>query len=596
MKNEWVSSYKEENRIIYKGMGNIEGDKLLNLRDLVVNSKTKYGERIAFKFKRNRKIVEKTYLEFASDIDCIGTALCNLGLKNKKIAIISENRYEWAVSYLAIANGAGIVVPLDKHLPEVEIENLLMRSKCEAIFFSKQYKETMENISKKNDFVKKYICMDEIPMDKDKKFVTMDYLAEKGTKELMKGNKCFTEAKIDNETMNFLIFTSGTTKASKGVMLSHKNIISGINSCSAIIKLNKDDVHLSLLPLHHTFENTIGFLYMVYSGVCIAYCEGIKHLADNLQEFNVSILIAVPAIYEALYKKFTDGIKKSGKANLVNFLKKLSNVCDKCKINARRKIMSPVRKKISPKLRFMVSGAAPMKEEIMEEFENIGIRFVQGYGLTETAPIVCATNPEKRMIGGVGYPVKDVCVTLDNIDENGMGELLVKGGNVTLGYFENIEETKEVFTEDGWFKTGDLAQISPKGEVKIVGRAKSMIVFPNGKKAFPEEYESILNMESFIKDSFVWGYKTKDGDVEICAKIVVDGKDENIANKVEEVIKKINKDVPQYKIIRYFILTKQELVKTTTLKIKRPIEQKKTEEYISSTGKDMRKLNRSFMD
>lgn len=596
MKNEWVSDYEEGNRIVYKGMGNIEGDQLLNLRDLVMNSKTKYGKRIAFKFKRNRKIVEKTYLDFASDIDYIGTALCSLGLKNKKIAIIAENRYEWAVSYLAVANGTGIVVPLDKHLPEVEIENLLVRSKCEAIIFSKQYKEIMKSISLKNSFVKKYICMDEISLDNDKKFINFNGLFDKGTKELMKGNKSFTNAKIDNESMNFLIFTSGTTKASKGVMLSHKNIISGINSCSAIIKLNKDDVHLSLLPLHHTFENTIGFLYMVYSGVCIAYCEGIKHLAENLQEFNVSILIAVPAIYEALYKKFNDGIKKSGKVKLVNFLKKVSTVCDKCKINARRTIMAPVRKKISPKLRFMVSGAAPMKEEIMDEFENIGIRFVQGYGLTETAPIVCATNPEERMIGGVGYPVKDVCVTLNNIDENGMGELLVKGGNVTLGYFENEEETKEVFTEDGWFKTGDLAQIFPKGEVKIVGRAKSMIVFPNGKKAFPEEYESILNMEDFIKESFVWGYKTKDGDVEICAKVVVDGKEEDIASKVEEAVKRLNKEVPQYKIIRYFILSKEELIKTTTLKIRRPVEQKKTEEYINSTGKDMRKLNRSFIN
>ena len=595
MEKKEVLIYEENNRTIYKGNGNIDCDKLLNLRDLVMSSKTKYGERIAFKFKRNRKIIEKSYLNFASDIDCIGTALCTLGLKGKKIAIISENRYEWAVSYLAIANGTGVVVPLDKHLPESEIENLLLRSKCEAIFFSKQYKEIMKSISLKNNFVKKYICMDDIPMDKEKKFVTMDYLAGKGTKELIKGNRCFTNAKIENESMNFLIFTSGTTKASKGVMLSHKNIISGINSCAAIIKLNKDDVHLSLLPLHHTFENTIGFLYMIYSGVCIAYCEGIKHLAENLQEFNVSILIAVPAIYEALYKRFNEGIKKSGKEKAVKTLEKMASFFDKFGLSARRKIMAPIRNRISPKLRFMVSGAAPMKEDIIEAFENIGIRFVQGYGLTETAPIVCATNPEKRMVGGVGYPVKDVCVTLDNIDENGIGELLVKGGNVTLGYFENLEETKEVFTEDGWFKTGDLAQISEDGEVKIVGRAKSMIVFPNGKKAFPEEYESILNIENFIKESFVWGYKTNDGDVQICAKIVVDGKDENVASKVEEVIKEINKNVPQYKIIRYFILTNEELTKTTTLKIKRPIEQKKTEEYIISTGKDMRKLNKSFI-
>ena len=597
MKNKIVERYEENRRTIYKGTGIFEGETLTNLRDLVRRSRDKYGDKTAFKFKRDRKLVEKSYKDFAEEVDCIGTALCNSDLKNKKIAIIAENRYEWAVAYMAIVNGTGVVVPLDKYLPEIEIENLLNRSKCEAIFFSKQYKEIMENISKKNDHIKMFICMDKISMDKKKKFVTMDYLAEKGKKELMKGNKTFIEAKIDNEAMNFLLFTSGTTKASKGVMLAHKNIIANINACAAVIKLKEDDVHLSLLPLHHTFENTIGFSYMLYAGVCIAYCEGVKHIADNLHEFNVSILVAVPAIYETLYKRLQDGIKKSGKSKMVNKLEKLSDFLYKYKINIRRLIMSPVRNKLAPKLRCMVSGAAPMDSEIMHGFERMGIRFVQGYGLTETSPLVCVTNPYEELIGSVGYPVKDVCVTLDNVDDNGMGELLVKGQNVTLGYFENEEDTKEAFTEDGWFRTGDLATIDEDSAIRIVGRAKSMIVFPNGKKAFPEEYETLLNTEDFIKESFVWGYKTGDGDVQICAKVIVnDGiNPEEAVSKIEKCIKDINANIPQYKIIRYFVVSKEELVKTTTLKIKRPVEEKKMVEFIASTGKDMRKLNKSVI-
>lgn len=597
MKNKIVDKLNENGRVVYKGTGIFDGDSLKNLRDLVNRSKIKFGDKVAFKFKRNRKLVEKTYNDFAADVDCIGTALCTSDLKNKKIAIIAENRYEWAVSYMAIANGTGVVVPLDKHLPQLEIENLLERGNCEAIFFSKQYFEIMKEIAQKNVRIKMFICMDDIPMDKKKRFVTMDYLATKGTKALIKGNKSFVEADIKNEDMNFLLFTSGTTKASKGVMLTHKNIISNINACAAVIKLKEDDVHLSLLPLHHTFENTIGFSYMLYAGVCISYCEGIKHIADNLHEFNVSILVAVPAIYETLYKRLQDGIKKSGKSKLVNRLEKLSDFLYKHKINLRRFIMAPVRNKLAPKLRFMVSGAAPMDSEIMHGFERMGIRFVQGYGLTETSPLVCVTNPYEELIGSVGYPVKDVCVSLDNMDDNGMGELLVKGENVTLGYFENKEDTKEAFTEDGWFRTGDLVTISEDGAIKIVGRAKSMIVFPNGKKAFPEEYESLLNSEEFIKESFVWGYKTSDGDIEICAKIVINdnAKTEDVIPKIEKCIKEINVNIPQYKIIRYFVVTKEELVKTTTLKVKRPIEEKKMIEFISSTGKDMRKLNKSVI-
>jgi len=589
--------YKKNKRRIVKGLGFFEGAELKNLKELVKRSKEKFGNKVAFRYKENNEIVEKSYIDFDADIDCFGTALCVSDLTGAKIAIIGENRYEWAVSYLSVANGTGIVVPLDKHLPELEIKNLLERSECEAIIFSKKYKECMESISLTNSKIKLFICMDDIILDKSKRFVTMKYMMEVGAKALIKNNKAFVDAKIDEEKMSILLFTSGTTSTSKGVMLSHRNIASNINSCAGLIKGLENDIHLSLLPLHHTFENTIGFLFLIYSGICISYCQGIKYLAENLKEFDVSILIAVPAIYEAIYKKLKEGIKKSGKEKLVNKIEAFSEFLYNHGIDLRRQLMAPVRNKLAPRLRIAVSGAAPMNAEIIEAFERMGVRFIQGYGLTETSPLVCATSPFKNMAGSIGYPVKDVEIALDNIDENGMGELIVRGKNITSGYYKNEEETKDAFTKDGWFRTGDLAVFSKDGSVKLSGRAKSMIVFPNGKKAFPEEYETLLNEEEYIKDSFVWGYRTKDGDIEVCAKIVVDSKSkEDVAEKIEEKIKEINANIPKYKILRYFIITKEELVKTTTLKIKRPIEEKKTLEFIEKSGKDMRKLNKTYID
>ena len=590
--------YKKNKRRIIKGLGFFKGAELKNLKELVNRAKRLYGNKVAFRYKENGEIIEKSYIDLASDIDCFGTALCVSGLKGAKIAIISENRYEWAVSYLSVTNGTGVVIPLDKHLPELEIKNLLERSECDAVIFSKKYTEYMENIAKTFPNAKLFICMDDIILDKDKKFVTMKYMMEVGAKEIIKNNRIFVDAKIDEEKMSVLLFTSGTTNISKAVMLTHRNIASNVNSCAGLIEGRSDDIHLSLLPLHHTFENTIGFLFLVYSGICISYCQGIKYLTDNLKEFDISVIIAVPAIYEAIYKKLKEGIKKSGKEKIVNKLENFSEFLYKHGINLRRYIMAPIRKKLSPRLRIAVSGAAPMNSEVIEAFERLGIRFIQGYGLTETSPLVCATSPFKAMTDSIGYPVKGVEISLDNVDENGMGELLVRGENIALGYYKNEEETKNAFTKDGWFRTGDLATFSADGSVKLLGRAKSMIVFPNGKKAFPEEYETLLNEAEFIKDSFVWGYKTQEQDIEVCAKIVIDAKadPEELAAKIEEKIKNINANIPKYKILRYFLITKEDLVKTTTLKIKRSIEEKKTVDFIEKTGKDMRKLNKTFIE
>lgn len=589
--------YQENGRKIIRGLGDFEvkiPEEIKDFKSLIRYAKNKYQEKTAFLYKRNRKTIRKSYSDFAEDVDCLGTELCANDLKNKKIAIISENRYEWSLAYMAVTAGTGVVVPLDKHLPEGEITNLIERSGCEAIFFSKNYKEIMEKMAGTNTKLKQYICFDEIETEKNSKIKVLKEYMEKGKARLEAGHKTFLKAEVNPEETSVLLFTSGTTKRSKGVLLSQRNILSNLFSCSALIRAKEKDVHLSLLPLHHTFENTLGFLFMFYAGVCISYCEGIKHISDNMKEFQVSVLVAVPAIFETLYNRIRTEIKKSGKEKSVNRLMALSSFFLRLHLDLRRWIMAPVRKKISPKLRLMASGAAPIRKEIIEYFESLGILFLQGYGLTETSPLICATVPGKNPAGTVGCPVKDVEITIDSPDQDGVGEIYVKGKNVTKGYFDSPEETKKAFTEDGWFKTGDLGVIDENGNLKITGREKSMIVLYNGKKAFPEEYEELINAIPGVKESFVWGYKTKDNDVQICAEIVLE--EASKAEAVEEAIRHMNETIPKYKIIRYVLFSKNELIKTTTLKVKRALEEKKIEEFLQTRGLEIRKSHKMWIE
>jgi long-chain acyl-CoA synthetase len=342
---------------------------------------------------------------------------------------------------------------------------------------------------------------------------------------------------------------------------------------------------------------------MLHKGITISYSEGIRHLADNIKEFKVTILVGVPAIFEALYGKVMEGVEKSGKKGLLRTATKLSGLLH-LGMGARRKLFKSVLDKLGPDLRLFVSGAAPLDVDIIKGIQRFGITFLQGLGLTEASPVISATTFFVNAPGTVGIPIKDVEIKIDKPDENGMGEIMARGGNVMLGYYENPEETQEVMEKDGWLRTGDLGIMNDEGILSVTGRAKSMIVFTNGKKAFPEEYEMLLNSLPGVKDSFAWGYVAPDGDVEICAKLVID-KDtlidkghktiEQIGDDLEALIRKINKNLPHYKIIRYFVLSYDELVKTTTLKIKRPVETNKIKSYLEKAGADMRKLNKKLI-
>jgi len=608
MRNGIDISVKNGRRVV-TGLGYYEPREVSDLRELVKGSARKYGNAVGFKFKdAEGKIVGKTYNEFNRDIDCLGTALVSMGLNDARIAIISENRYEWGVCYFSIINGTGVAVPLDKYLPQKEVENLAIRGEVEAIFYSPAFHQMMTELAESCKRIKFFICMenkDNRPSP-DSRFMNLQDLVSQGSKLLDAGDRSFVDAVIDREKMSILLFTSGTTSISKGVMLSHANIAANVTSVTTIIKAGPGDVHLSLLPLHHTFENTVGLMFMVHSGVTIAYCEGIRFIAQNLREYGVTILVAVPAILESMYRKLQEGIQKSGKEGLIKILTKVSDVLRFFGIDLRRKIFKSVFEKLGPGLRLAVSGAAPLDPAVITGFEKMGLILLQGYGLTETSPVIATSNDFVNVPGTVGYPLAGIEVAIDEPDENGMGEIITRGKNVMLGYFEDPDATAEVIDAEGWFRTGDLGIIDEKGLLRITGRAKSMIVFTNGKKAFPEEYEVLLNNIPGVRDSFVWGNKAPDGDIQVCAELVIDREkfeesggipsENELAASFGAAIKEINKSLPQYKIIRYFVMTYEDIVKTTKMTIKRPVEYEKITNLLNRAGLEMRKASGRIID
>ena len=557
-----------------------EATKYTDLKVLLEKTGEKFGDRPAYIFKTEEpgKFKEITHKEFRDDIKSLGTKLVELGLKDKRIAVISENRYDWGVAYLAIVTGVGVVVPLDKSLPDNEIESLIVRSEVEAIFYSEKYNEVMNKIKEQNNTnVKYFISMD---LEKEENGIySQKEMLEQGKKLLEEGNRDFLDAKIDNEKMSIMLFTSGTTAMSKAVMLSHQNICANLKDITSVIKLYPTDRFLSFLPLHHTFECTVGFLYPISVGGAIAFCEGIRHIAENIKEYQITAMISVPILFESMYKQVMKGIAKKGKLETVKKGIKISQFLLKFGIDIRKKLFKEIHDNLGGKVRLFVSGGAALDPEAEKGFNELGFTMYQGYGLTESSPVIAAEDDKYRRLGSIGKAFPSLDVKIDEPDEDGVGELLAKGPSIMLGYYNNEEATKETLDKDGWLHTGDLAKIDKDGYIFISGRKKFVIVLKNGKNIFPEELETLLNKIEGIKESFVYGRPEDDGDYKICAKLVYDKElvkeiyntenEEELKNILWQEVKKINKTMPPYKYIRDITITDKELIKTTTQKVKR---------------------------
>lgn len=558
-----------------------------DFKDLLEQSSNLFAEKAAFWIRNNGGEFQSiTYRHFKEDVEALGAALVSLGLKGEFAALMGENRYEWCVTYLAVTNHVGIIVPLDKELPVPEKGNLLQRSYSKALIFSGRYANDMMTLKNAGGPVKYFINMD-IEEDTED-FLSYKKLMEKGRQLLDQKSIELNDYKIDDTALSVLLFTSGTTDLAKGVMLSQKNICSDIMGVSKTVKVHSGDVSLSILPLHHTYECTIDFLTLMYSGATIAFNEGLKHIQKNFQEVRPTMLVTVPLLLENMHKKIWDQInKKPATKIVVNVMIGISTVLNWIGIDIRRALFGSIHRSFGGRLRLIVTGAAAISPEVSKGLNRFGFKVLQGYGLTECSPLVIGERDKYCVNGSVGLPLPGVEVRIDNPDDNGIGEIITKGDNVMLGYYKNEEATKKSL-RDGWFHTGDLGKLNKSGAFFITGRLKNVIVTKNGKNIFPEEVESYINRSPFVLESLVTGYEDdKSGETVVGAHILpnleaireklkdITPTAEDIKKIISEVIKSTNKDMPLYKRISTFTVRDSEFIKTTTLKIKRYAEKVK---------------------
>lgn len=538
-------------------------------------------EFILEKFNPKGEFEQITYQQYREDVIGLGTALTKkFNLKNERIVIIGENTYHWYVSYMAALCGAGIAVPVDKELPANELENVIKRAKATVVIYSTKKKDLIKKIQDNCPGVKYFAQMnsDDKLLGRNIGLVTM---IEAGKELVAKGDDSFIKIKIDPEEFKVLIFTSGTTADAKGVMLCNRNLAENINAVSAYVKLTEKDRWFSVLPLHHCYECSIGFLLPFAVGGSIAVCQGLKYIVQNLQETKPTALIAVPLLIENLYKKINKSIEKGGKAAVVNSMIHVTNAMKTVGIDIKRRVLSEIYENLGGNLKFVVSAAAPIDPKVGKWLQDIGIIFLQGYGLTETAPIAALTPEYDPRVGSAGKAVICAQIKTHNPNDQGEGEVWIKSKTLMLGYYENEEATKEVM-HDGWFNAGDVGYLDGDGFLYLTGRSKNVIVTQNGKNIYPEEIELMLGKVEEIKECMVYGKELNQGDKEltITARVIPNeekikekyGKDvteEEIYNIIWEEIKKVNRGLTSYKAIKKLEIKKGEFEKTTTMKIKR---------------------------
>jgi len=549
-----------------------------NFRELLDYTTKQFSDRIAFSYKKdatskNPEFVNVSFKKHHEDVKAFSTKLISMGLTDKRIAIISHNQYSWPVSYMAINTGNMVCVPLDYLLPENEIENLLIRSKAEAIIFDGKFLEIFKNIKAKGSTnLKYYINMNSNEHADD--ILSFWKLLEEGYSLIKSGDTSYNNITIDNDKMSIMLFTSGTTDMSKAVMLSQRNICSNVSAMTTLIKYEEGDKVLSFLPLHHTFECTATYLFCFFIGFNICYCDGLRHIAKNLVEYKISGMVCVPAVLDVMYRQIWKNIKQKKLTIPIKIMMAISNFLLMLHIDIRRKLFKGILEPLGGALRTIIYGSASADTKVIKFFNSIGVRMIQGYGLTETSPVISCESDKYQRPGSAGRPLFCEDVQIINTDENGIGEITVKGPNVMLGYYENEEKTKEVLV-DGYFHTGDLGYIDKDGYLFVTGRIKDMIVLKNGKKIFPQELEILLNNSSLIEESFVYLSPTQND--KLCTKLVYSVDNDNLKGKSEEEIyellkeevKKVNLQIPSYKNIYGIKVTNEPLIKTTTQKIKR---------------------------
>lgn len=586
-----IEKEKEKGEKIKRDKKQYPGTEYKTIKETFIHSREAYADNVLLMQKPDHKTPYKkiTYKEFCDDVINFGTGLTKfLNLKDERVVIISETTYGWYLSYMTLLCGAGLAVPLDKELPVNEIENLIKRSRATAVIYSEKKKDEIDKVKDSVPMVKYFIKMDSYDKVKGRD-VGLNEVLLQGKKMVEKGDNSFCEIEVDPEEFKILFFTSGTTSQSKGVMLCNRNLAENINACSAYVDLRQSDRLFSVLPLHHSYESTIGFLYPFAMGASIAICEGLKYVLPNIQESEPTAILGVPILIENIHKNINKSIEKSGKSAIVNSMIHVTNAIRTVGIDLKRKVFKEILDNLGGKLRIIVSAAAPIDPKVGKWVQDIGICFLQGYGLTETAPISALTPDYDPKVGSAGKAVKCAEIKINNPNEKGEGEVLIKSKTLMLGYYEDEEATKAVIDEDGWFNSGDVGYLDKDGFLFITGRSKNVIVTQNGKNIYPEEIEILLKKHPEVKECLVYGKTVENSkELTITARVIPNyieieskyGKDslsdEKVYDILWKIIKDLNKTLTSYKAIKNLEIKKDDFEMTTTMKIKRYKELEKT--------------------
>lgn len=554
---------------------------LTNLRDVIKNRVKMGSDAPVFlhKLVKGGEYVPVSATKYDKDIDTMGTAFMSMLKKGARIAILGETRYEWYVTYLATTNGTGCVVPLDKELSTDDITNMLERAEADMIVFSSSYISKVNEVYGKVDTVKYYVCMDDT---QDERFISYNTVYANGTKLLNEGDRTFLDATIDPEEMTVLLFTSGTTSKSKAVMLCQRNICYDLMNMFKMMYIDGNDTFMSVLPLHHTYECTCGFLGQVYIGSTVAICEGLRYITTNIKECHPTMICMVPAMLEMFYKAINKKLDADPKLRKkFNTGLKLSKFLLKFGIDVRKKLFKEIHETFGGKMKLLILGGAPIDPNILDFFHNIGIGALQGYGLTECAPILAVNRDVDFKDESAGLPLYGVDVKVSNPDEDGIGEFIAKGPNIFMGYYKDPEATAAAFNEDGYFLTGDLGYIDNDGFVIITGRKKNVIIAKNGKNVFPEEIEYLLSLNPYVQESVVSGvHDERKDDVIIIAsifpnadevekKLGKNASESEIQVLLEQVVDGVNEKLVNYKKVKKVVYRPTEFEKNTSKKIKR---------------------------
>lgn len=537
----------------------------INLKNMIIDSGNKYKNKVAFYEKQGKNRIAHSYETLKNDVFKLGTMFLEIGLKDKHIAIVGENSYRWIVSYLSVITGVGVGIPLDKELSKEQICNLMKLSDASVLIFSKTFIPYIEYIRNNVPNLECCICIDENSYGYD----DIESLIYKGGELIDKGDNRYLETDINIKDLNVIMFTSGTTGANKGVMISQKNILSNI--IALVDMFEGYDNLLAVLPFHHAYENICGILTPIRLGITIFINNNLKYLSKDINEFKPEVVILVPLFLDTMYRAVEIELKRRNIENLFKILLKVNNILAGIKLDFRRKIFKKFIDKFGGNLKTIICGGAFLREDLIRKFASIGITVINGFGITECTPVV-SINMGKN-IHSIGKPIKGVDVTISDPDENGIGEILVRGDNVMLGYYKDEKSNHESFFNK-WFKTGDLGYIDDSGYLYITGRKKNLIVLSNGKNVHPEELEEyILENMNYVEETIVYSLKTKENREIIVSSVYINKEYmsanglENVEKKLEEDLRKINSKLPLFKQIQKIYIEEEEFEKNTSKKI-----------------------------